>query len=59
MADSAFDKLFFEEFFVVGFYVLKGYRVVGGMRVFIYNVMSLEGVKALIDFMVEFERRYG
>lgn len=57
--DSVFDKLFFEEFFVVGFYVLKGYCVVGGMCVFIYNVMLLEGVKVLIDFMVEFECCYG
>ena len=25
----------------------------------IYNAMPLEGVKALTDFMVEFERRHG
>ncbi|HBD5269945.1 TPA: phosphoserine transaminase, partial [Escherichia coli] len=37
----------------------KGHRVVGGMRASIYNAMPLEGVKALTDFMVEFERRHG
>lgn len=37
---------------------LKGHRVVGGMRASIYNAMPLEGVKALIAFMEEFERRH-
>lgn len=34
---------------------LKGHRSVGGMRASIYNAMSLEGVKALIQCMKEFE----
>jgi phosphoserine aminotransferase len=38
---------------------LKGHRVTGGMRASIYNAMPLEGVERLIEFMVEFERRYG
>jgi phosphoserine aminotransferase len=38
---------------------LKGHRSVGGMRASIYNVISLEDVKALIDLMAEFERRNG
>jgi phosphoserine aminotransferase len=36
---------------------LKGHRSVGGMRASIYNVISLEDVKALVSFMAEFERR--
>lgn len=38
---------------------LKGHRSVGGLRASIYNAMSLEGVKALADFMVEFQRQNG
>ena len=57
LADSALDKLFLEESFAAGLHALKGHRVVGGMRASIYNAMPLEGVKALTDFMVEFERR--
>ncbi len=33
---------------------LKGHRSVGGMRASIYNAMTLEGVKALAEFMMEF-----
>ena len=32
---------------------LKGHRLVGGMRASIYNAMTLEGVKALVEFMKE------
>ena len=34
---------------------VKGHRVVGGMRASIYNAMPIEGVKALIEAMKEFE----
>lgn len=59
LADSGLDKLFLEESFAAGLHALKGHRVVGGMRASIYNAMPLEGVKALTDFMVSFERRHG
>ena len=39
-----------------GFMNLKGHRLVGGMRASIYNAMSLEGVKALVDFMDKFAK---
>ena len=35
---------------------LKGHRLVGGMRASIYNAMTLEGVKALVEFMKEFAK---
>lgn len=38
-----------------GLVSLKGHRLVGGMRASIYNAMPVEGVKALIEFMKEFE----
>ena len=59
LADSNLDKVFLEESFAAGLHALKGHRVVGGMRASIYNAMPLEGVKALTDFMVDFERRHG
>jgi phosphoserine aminotransferase len=42
-----------------GLVQLKGHKSVGGMRASIYNAMPLEGVQALVNFMQEFERRYG
>ena len=38
-----------------GFVNLKGHRTVGGMRASIYNAMPMEGVKALVEFMKDFE----
>lgn len=35
---------------------LKGHRSAGGIRASIYNAMPLEGVKALVTFLREFER---
>lgn len=59
LADAALDALFLEESLAAGLHALKGHRVVGGMRASIYNAMPLEGVKALTDFMTNFERRHG
>lgn len=59
LADSKLDSLFLDESFKAGLHALKGHRVVGGMRASIYNAMPLEGVKALTDFMIDFERRHG
>ena len=42
-----------------GLLSLKGHRSVGGMRASIYNAMPEEGVRALVDFMEEFERTHG
>ena len=47
------DK-FVKEASAAGLVNLKGHRLVGGMRASIYNAMSIEGVKALIDFMKKF-----
>jgi phosphoserine aminotransferase len=38
---------------------LKGHRSVGGMRASIYNAMPVEGVKALVAYMKEFEAKHG
>ena len=42
-----------------GLYALKGHRAIGGLRASLYNAMPIEGVEALIEFLDEFERRYG
>jgi phosphoserine aminotransferase len=42
-----------------GLMQLKGHRSVGGMRASIYNAMPMEGVKSLVDFMQDFERKHG
>ena len=42
-----------------GLHDLKGHRSVGGIRASIYNAMPREGVEALRDFMLEFQRERG
>ncbi|WP_158784300.1 3-phosphoserine/phosphohydroxythreonine transaminase [Pantoea sp. BAV 3049] len=59
LADASLDKVFLDESIAAGLHALKGHRVVGGMRASIYNAMPLAGVKALTDFMIDFERRHG
>ncbi|WP_192456782.1 3-phosphoserine/phosphohydroxythreonine transaminase [Musicola keenii] len=59
LADAELDSLFLKESKEAGLHALKGHRVVGGMRASIYNAMPIEGVKALTDFMADFERRHG
>lgn len=39
-----------------GMVQLKGHRSVGGVRASIYNAMPVEGVKALVAYMKEFEK---
>jgi len=38
---------------------LKGHRSVGGMRASIYNAMPIEGVKALVEYLREFQAKHG
>ncbi len=50
------DNLFIKQAKEKGFDNLKGHRSVGGMRASIYNAMPTHGVKALVEFMAEFEK---
>ena len=59
LADSELDATFLEESAAAGLANLKGHRSVGGMRASIYNAVTEEAVDALIDFMADFEKRYG
>ena len=50
------NKKFVSEAAAAGLVNLAGHRLVGGMRASIYNAMSIDGVKALIDFMTKFAK---
>lgn len=50
------DAKFIAEAQKKGFVNIKGHRVVGGMRASIYNAMPVEGVKALVALMEQFEK---
>jgi phosphoserine aminotransferase len=59
LADTRLDGAFLKEAEQHGLVQLKGHRLVGGMRASIYNAMPVEGVRTLVDFMHDFERRHG
>lgn len=59
LANEELNALFLKQAELNGLVALKGHRSVGGMRASIYNAMPLEGVKALTEFMQEFERTNG
>ena len=59
LANPELDANFLAESEQEGFRFLRGHKAVGGMRASIYNAVPEQHVDALIDFMTEFERRYG
>jgi len=56
LADESLNASFLSKAAEHGLVQLKGHKSVGGMRASIYNAMPLEGVKALVDFMRDFEK---
>ena len=58
LKDESLDELFLKGAQARGMIQLKGHRSVGGMRASIYNAMPLEGVKALVAYMQEFEKEH-
>jgi phosphoserine aminotransferase len=59
LKDESLEEQFLKEAKGHGMVQLKGHRSVGGMRASIYNAMPMEGVKTLVEFMGDFERRHG
>jgi phosphoserine aminotransferase len=57
--DESLDGAFLKGAQERGLLQLKGHRSVGGMRASIYNAMPIEGVRALVEYMREFQRRHG
>ncbi|HTH78221.1 MAG TPA: 3-phosphoserine/phosphohydroxythreonine transaminase, partial [Ramlibacter sp.] len=58
LKDDALDDAFLKGALAKGMIQLKGHRSVGGMRASIYNAMPIEGVKALVAYMKEFEAQH-
>ena len=59
IADDALTMPFVQAAAAAGLKGLKGHRAVGGIRASLYNAMPRAGVRALIDFMRDFERTHG
>ena len=57
--DEALDAAFLKGADERGLLQLKGHRSVGGMRASIYNAMPIEGVRALVAYLKEFEAAHG
>jgi phosphoserine aminotransferase len=57
--DEALEKKFATEAAAAGLVGTPGHRSVGGMRVSLYNAVTLEAVEALTGFMREFHRTRG
>ncbi|MGA2400534.1 MAG: 3-phosphoserine/phosphohydroxythreonine transaminase [Syntrophobacteraceae bacterium] len=59
LPDAELEKEFLAGAVDAGLVGLKGHRSVGGLRASIYNAVSLEAVKALLDYMKGFAARKG
>jgi len=59
LPSPALENLFVEDAAAAGLDGLKGHRSVGGLRASLYNAFPEDGVKTLVEFMREFERRHG
>lgn len=57
--DEAIEKEFAKQAEAAGLVGTPGHRSVGGMRVSLYNAVTLEAVEALSSFMREFQRTRG
>ena len=57
--NEAIEKKFAEEAAAAGIVGIAGHRSVGGMRVSLYNAVTLEAVEALVAFLREFQRTRG
>jgi phosphoserine aminotransferase len=59
LRDERLNEPFLQGARDAGLLQLEGHRSVGGMRASIYNAMPLEGVRALVAYLQDFERRRG
>jgi len=59
LPDATLDEAFLKGAKERAMIQLKGHRSVGGMRASIYNAMPVEGVKALVAYMKDFEASHG
>ena len=59
LKDAALHEAFLKGAKERGMVQLKGHRSVGGMRASIYNAMPIEGVRTLVDYLRDFEKKNG
>ncbi|HEX2567765.1 MAG TPA: 3-phosphoserine/phosphohydroxythreonine transaminase [Burkholderiales bacterium] len=59
LKDAKLDDEFLKGAAKEGMVQLKGHRSVGGMRASIYNAMPIEGVRQLVEYMKNFEKKHG
>lgn len=59
LAQPELDPVFLAESAEAGFCYLQGHKAVGGMRASLYNAVPEFHADALVDFMKDFEQRYG
>jgi phosphoserine aminotransferase len=59
LATEDLENKFAKEATAAGLDGLKGHRSVGGIRASIYNAFPEAGVKALVEFMRQFEKTNG
>lgn len=58
LQDSSRNEDFLSGAKAQGLLQLKGHKAIGGMRASLYNAMPIEGVKALVSYMQEFEQKH-
>jgi len=59
LEDERLEKAFLREAEEAGLLNLRGHRVQGGMRASLYNAVPEAAVDALVDFMIDYEKRNG
>jgi phosphoserine aminotransferase len=57
--NESIEKKFANEAAAAGIVGTPGHRSVGGLRVSLYNAVTLEAVQSLVSFMREFQRTHG
>jgi len=59
LPEAELEKGFLAGAVEAGLAGLKGHRSVGGLRASIYNAVTLEAVRALVDYMKHFAAKHG
>jgi phosphoserine aminotransferase len=59
LKDESLQDSFLSGAKAAGLLQLKGHKSLGGLRASIYNAMPVQGVRALVDYMDDFQRRHG
>ncbi|MCC6963915.1 MAG: 3-phosphoserine/phosphohydroxythreonine transaminase [candidate division Zixibacteria bacterium] len=57
LGSEELEDKFIKEAKAAGFVGLKGHRSVGGVRVSMYNAVSVEAIEKLVEFMKDFQKK--